>query len=45
MVALVSAGLDVPGAKIIALVAVFAFVGLMYIGPWLGPRRRKRRRG
>jgi hypothetical protein len=44
-VALVLAGLDVPGAKLIAVGAVLAFIALMYVGPWLGPRRKPRRRG
>jgi membrane associated rhomboid family serine protease len=43
VLALVLASQDVPGAKVVAVAAVFAFVGLMYVGPWLGPRRRKRR--
>jgi hypothetical protein len=41
VVALVLVSLQVPGAKLIALAAVFALVGQMYVGPWLGPRRRK----
>jgi hypothetical protein len=45
LVALVLAGLDVPGAKLIAVGAVFSFIALMYVGPWLGPRRKHRRRG
>jgi hypothetical protein len=47
VVALVLFSLQVPGAKLVALAAIFAFVGLMYVGPWLGPRRRstRRRRG
>lgn len=43
LVALVLAGLEVPGAKFIAVAAVFAFIALMYVGPWLGPRRKSRR--
>jgi hypothetical protein len=41
VVALVLVSLQVPGAKLIALAALFAIVGLMYLGAWFGPRRRR----
>jgi hypothetical protein len=44
--ALLLAGAGVDAGAWAAFVLVFVFVALMYVGPWLGPRRpRRRRRG
>jgi hypothetical protein len=40
-VALVLQSLDVPGAAIVAIVAFAVLLGLLWIGPSLGPRRRR----
>lgn len=40
-ISLVLASLDVPGAAYVALVAVLALVVLFYVGPFVGPRRRR----
>jgi hypothetical protein len=40
LAALVLAGLNVPGAAWIGVAALLILLGLLYIGPWLGPRGR-----
>ncbi len=38
--ALILASFDVPGAALTAAAALIVFLAIMFVGPWLGPRRR-----
>jgi hypothetical protein len=39
--ALILVSFRVPGAAVVAIVALAAFVGASSVGPWLGSHRRK----